>query len=782
MDSHTLALLQFDRIIAELKEYAVSDGGRRLLDGQVISKDKPVIAEALNAQTAFRKALQSGEVLGGIDFPDITPLFRRLSKEGAFLEPEELGSIGVYIESASKLRGVIGRLCDDPLLKTLSDNIPDLSGAAACIFAVIERNGEINEEKIPELKAIKRKLSGLSSEIDRLIKGYIDNPSYAAYWQSDMPTLRDGRAVLPMKANFKGRIKGVVHEVSTSGATVFLEPFDVVEKNNQVKQGENEFRRHLIAVLKDLTRRVSGELDSLLSMEKTVSRIDTIYARSRYAIIHQCNPAELSDTTLDLRNARHPLLGPEVVPTTITINDTSRVLIITGPNTGGKTVTLKTVGLLSAMTQFGMEIPADEGSVLPVFDSIYADIGDEQSLEQSLSTFSGHIVNLSRIIGGSSGESLVLLDELGAGTDPEEGVAIAMAILDHFIEKGSMVISTTHHGILKNYGYTRDSVENAAMEFDTETLTPRYRLIMGVPGESYALTIAGRHGIPSEIIDHAKRYLSDERTDISRLIRKLSEKQRELLQEEMNQRVREKALLEEKRRADLKELRLRQKEYELRKHGIRELRDFFLKSRKELEKFVLELREGEVTKDKVSQLKDRLRGIEKKVRAEERLLQEQFEGIVERSAIPVQTGMTVRIKNTGKIGKVIRKVKGGRWIVETPTMKVTLSAHEIEAAGEETDKNEGVVTTMTHGLSGDPVLQMDLRGYRLEDALRQIEKQIDGAIIRGLREFSIIHGKGDGILQQGVHRYLKKCPVVSDYHFSRPEEGGFGKTIVILEV
>jgi DNA mismatch repair protein MutS2 len=782
LDSHALKLLEFDRILMELKDYCLSEGGRKLLDEQPIFTEQAKVLETLNAQVALRFVFESGESMVQVDLPDISIFFKRLSKAGAFLESEELASIGTYIQSSLRFKAFILKHLEAAFMRHLADRIPDLSGIGRLIFSVMDSNGEIREEKVPELRSIKKKIGELKTEIDRLIKTYMDNPSYNTYWQSDVPTIRDGRAVLPMKSNFKGRIKGVVHEVSTSGATIFLEPYDVVEKNNQVKQEENLYRRKLIQILKDLTARISGCLDELVGMEKNVSHSDTIYARARYAMIHHCNPAELSETTIRLINARHPLLGPEVVPTTIIMSDVSRVLIITGPNTGGKTVTIKTVGLLTVMTQFGMEIPADEGSMLPVFDNVYADIGDEQSLQQSLSTFSGHIVNLSHIIKGSTQGSLILLDELGAGTDPEEGVAIAMAILDHFIQKGCMVISTTHHGILKNYGYTRDSVENAAMEFDTATLTPLYRLIMGVPGESYALTIARRHGIPAGIIRNAEHYLSDERTDISLLIRKLSEKHRELLQEEMKQRVQQKELMEEKRKADLKDLKLRQKEYELRRHGLKELKEFFLKSRKELEKFVRELRKGDVTREKVTHLKDQIKTIEKKVCEEEIKLGEQLEGIVQRSAIPVHVGMTVRIKNTGKKGVVIRKVRGEKWIIETETMKVTLSSHEIETIEDTVKEGESGITTSTHGVSSTPVLQLDVRGCHLDEALEQIEKQIDSAIMCGLREFSIVHGKGDGILQQGIHNYLKTCSYIKDYYFSRQEEGGFGRTVVILNL
>ena len=299
-----------------------------------------------------------------------------------------------------------------------------------------------------------------------------------------------------------------------------------------------------------------------------VARLDTILARARYAVQHNCRVAEHAPGAVMLREARHPLLGGPVVPVSISTGGENRILIITGPNTGGKTVSLKTVGLLALMNQFGMEIPAGEGSALEIFDTVRADIGDEQSIEQSLSTFSGHVRNLAAIAAAVTSRSLVLLDELGAGTDPEEGVALAMALLDHFLGTGCIVLATTHHGILKNYGATRQGVQNASMGFDRETLAPTYRILMGVPGESHALEIARRTGMPPSILQNAAAYLNDERTDISQLVANLSERHQKLAEAEEEQKARETVLREKWRKTDLKELTLRQKELELRRHGL----------------------------------------------------------------------------------------------------------------------------------------------------------------------------------------------------------------------
>jgi DNA mismatch repair protein MutS2 len=515
-------------------------------------------------------------------------------------------------------------------------------------------------------------------------------------------------------------------------------------------------------------------------MEIVIAHIDSCCSRARHALIYNSFRPETGDT-LELNNARHPLVKGAVVPLTIRMTGRTRVLIITGPNTGGKTVTLKTVGLMALMHQFGLQIPCDMGSKLPVFDNVFADIGDEQSIEQCLSTFSGHIRNMSHIIRVSTGASLVLLDELGSGTDPEEGVAIAMSILDHFIAKGCRVVTSTHHGILKNYGYTRPEAVNASMEFDPEKLLPTYRIIMGIPGESYALPIAKRHGIPQEVIDNANAYLNEERTDISGMIKNLSEKHRELLQEEERQKMTDRELTEKLRNSDLKELRLKQKEIELREHGLKELKSFLGQSRRELENIIRGIREGELTKDKIKSVKDYLASIEDKVNDEDRRLSSREEELDKGPGFAFAPGMSVRVKSTLSKGTIIRRGRKDTWVVETDTLKAAFSERELEPL--KTSPNESKVEVHAAALGTDvnAVFNLDVRGQRLEEALKNLEKQMDGAVLKGLKEFMIIHGKGEGILMHGIHEYLRNCQFVKDYFFSTPEEGGFGKTVVVLK-
>ncbi len=585
--------------------------------------------------------------------------------------------------------------------------------------------------------------------------------------------------VLPLKTQFKGRVKGIVHEMSASGSTTFIEPLEIVEKNNAIVQEESLYRQEVRRILRDLTASVSARAAEISSLLDGAALLDTLLARARYAVQHRCRTAEHAPGAVRLREARHPLLGSSVVPVSVSIGRDVRVLIITGPNTGGKTVSLKTVGLLAVMNQFGMEIPAAEGSGLEIFDDVYADIGDEQSIQQSLSTFSAHVKNLAGIAGRATGRSLVLLDELGAGTDPQEGVALAMALLDHFLEAGCLVLASTHHGILKNYGATRPGVQNASMGFDRETLSPTYRILQGVSGESHALEIAGRMGVPASILADAAAYLSDERTDISKLVANLSERHQKLAEAEEEHRARETDLREKRRTTDLHELTLRQKELELRRHGLKELRDFLEDARKEWES----LREkGGASGSEGREFGRLAEAVREKIDQEQERIGREQEALLPVAGFEPSEGMEVLIRRSGRRGRVMRRDKGKRWIVETETLRLSLLPGELAPAVEAASEPSAPSVSYSSSAGIDPpVLELHLRGLRVEEVIRQLEKQIDSALIHGLREFSVVHGKGEGILRSAIHEHLRGLAAVEDFRFSTPEEGGYGKTIVILK-
>lgn len=776
MDSHTLDLLDFPVIKNALKDLALSEAGKQALESQIPSTDPREVEERKTLAVDFRRLLDSGRPFPALDFPDVGPLAPRLHKRGAQLEIQELFHLGRFIVSARRLAKHI-LSSDEQRLRSLAADLPDLKDLSKAIFTVIDGDGYLRENHIPVLREIRIRIRALQKDTETLARSYLNNPAYRSLWQADRAAEKNGRTVLPIKSNFKGRIPGIVHDVSSSGATLYLEPLEIVEKNNAITEEENRYRREVHRILRELSARVIAHSLDIESMTRTVAALDSLYARAVFAVQNRCAPAQAQDGALSLFEARHPLLGKSCVPISVILGGEYRVIIVTGPNTGGKTVTLKTIGLLAVMNQFGMEIPAREDSKLCVFDNILADIGDEQSIEQSLSTFSAHIVNISRIIRLSSVRSLVLFDELGAGTDPEEGVAIAMGLLDHFIDKGCLCLATTHHGILKNYGYSRRGVENAAMEFDVKNLAPTFRIILGVPGESHALEVARRRGIPDEIIDKAEQYLKDERGDVSELIERLSEKQRKLLAAEQQQQSRESELREKTRQTDLKELRLRQKELELREQGIAELKRFLKDSRREYERLVAGMRAGEAGPERV-EAKEFLQKLDGRLREQELILEGERTDLYRSPELALEPGLEVVIRGTGKRGKIVRKEKRGRWLVATDTLRGTFTAGELAAV--QPLPEQPALSISEEIESAPPAYQIDVRGMRLEQALKQLEQQIDRALLAGLSEFSIVHGMGEGVLQKGIHVYLRKSAHVREFFFSTPEQGGFGRTVVRL--
>ncbi len=776
MDQHTLELLEFPAVLAGVGESCFSPQGRRLLERQEILNDPAALKERLDQAVAFRRILDAGASFPAMDCAELAGILRGLQKAGAVFDPEELALLGRFLLSAARLkRFLLG--AGEPVLAEIAAGLPENAPLTREIFTLVDRDGTVRDSSVPVLRDIRARIRRLQREVERLAQGYLARPEYRSYWQSDVPSQRGGRTVLPLRANFKGRIGGIVHDASASGATLYLEPTDVVERNNEIAAQESLFQRELHRLLRELSRSVGAQAAQIRSTMDAVAHLDTLYARAVYARQHDSRPALPAAEGLNLREARHPLLGPQAVPITAGLGRGCRALIITGPNTGGKTVTLKTVGLLATMNQFGMEIPAAEGSSLALYDEILADIGDEQSIEQSLSTFSGHIRNIGAILERATARSLVLLDELGAGTDPQEGVALAMAILDRLGEVGALCLATTHHGILKNYGYSREGAENASMEFDAQSLRPTYRMITGVPGESHALEIARRTGLPREVADAAERYLEEERGDISQLIRSLSYKQRELLSQEQSQASRETELRDKIRDVDLKELRLRQRELELQEHGLGELRRLLRESRSRLEQLLAQLDTGE-KRPAGREVRSFLLELEEETRRRSEQAEELRRELGARRGFSFRAGMEVLIRGTGRRGRILRRGKGDRWVVATETLRGSFPSADLEPAEPAGERQE--VSVVEELSRRAPSFELDLRGLRLEEALQRLEQQIDRALAEGLSRFGVIHGLGEGILKDGVRRYLGERREVTGFQFAPPEEGGFGKTIVQL--
>lgn len=786
VDSRTLELLEFEKIRGELSDYCLSSEGVERLGVQSFLRSRENL-EDVHAKVEELLQLFEREDVPRLNFPPIAGIMESLPTEGSIVEGEELYAASEYFLSALELKRYIKKGSEHGYerIAGLAEGVPDLSGRAGEIRKVLEPDGSIKDSH-PELKGLRRKLGQMRNELNRIAGSYIqDRP---AYWQSQVPALRDGRVVLALKANFRGQVDGVVHYVSSKGATVFIEPPEMLEKNNEIAYVQYQIEEVVRKILRELTEGLRSDAERIAELLEAIAGIDSYYCRSRYAKVHDCRPAVFREYGFFIRRARHPLLGKNAVPIDIETDEGIYGIIITGPNAGGKTVTLKTVGLFALMNQFGMHIPAEEGSAMALFDGVYADIGDEQSIESSVSTFSGHMQSLSRIHKTATRESLVLLDELGSGTDPREGAALGMAMLDELIERRCTVLVTSHHGLLKNYGYTTEGMENASMDFDDATLSPTYRVVVGVPGDSHALDIAARSGIGEGLLERAKGYLSSEGAEVSRMIRELERKQREFTERERGLREREQRLKEKIKKSDLEHLRLKQREHELRQHGYSELSKFIRESRKELENLVQRLKEGKVSKEDTREVKNFIRKIEEKSEDEERKIDTAEEELTDSGETEIREGSEVLTGPGRRRGRVLRKAKKGHWLVEVGAMKVTLPEKDIQpvatnggGAGSAAKKNQDFSVSYDREGGSGAAFTLDVRGMRLDEALDATSRQIDEALLAGLREFYILHGKGEGVLQEGIHNLLRGYSQIDEFNFTRPEEGGAGKTYVRLQ-
>ena len=852
MDTNTLQILDYYRVRNQVAGYCKSAEAKNILENWLPLTDFHSIQERKNKGLEWQLFINSGVKNPLRGWEPIKHLFKPMQIPGNALELEDLYNLGIFCKITKDIKEVFSVNSNStdhinknsnqnktPLLSEIANEIPFLEVAENHIFKIIDEKGELRD--LPEIRAIKQNIKKIRNEIESVIKSFTNNVELKDALQSEVPALRQDRQVLAIKANHRGKVKGIVHEVSGSGQTVFIEPDEAVRKNNELIQEEFRLHQEIKRILRELTSSLAEFAEDFKLAEEKMLDLDTSYAVARFGIEANCVFAQTCTGDFQspiLKQARHPLLGKKAIPIDVEFSKEAnegkghRVLIITGPNTGGKTVTLKTIALFAMLNQTGFPVPAKEGTMLPIFTNVFADIGDEQSLDESLSTFSGHMKNIANALKNADANSLVLLDELGSGTDPQEGGAIAMAVLDELIKKGSFVLVTTHHGILKNYGYTHASCTNASVEFDSETLSPTYRILMGVPGESHALDIAKRNGLPLDICQAASDYITDKKADVSALIKGLNEKHEELANIEAEIRKKEQKVNEKWRKTDLKDLRIKQKEHELREIGYKKSRDFLDESRKMLENLVRELREGEITREKTLKVKETIAKLTEAVEAEKVNLQEEKDLLLKAEAeqadkvspvsaeaqssspvgpletVTLKPGFQVTFGRNKTLGVLVGKTKNNLWTVQVGSMKFSAKESELTLVSKgpktgvsvEIDKelpqratgcnatcsfeNFGTDNRVKFGSSvihsEKPVFELRLLGMRYEEAVKALEHQMDLCAIHNFKSFSVIHGKGNGVLQQAVHECLKKYSNVQEFHFARPEDGGFGKTYVTL--
>ncbi len=778
----TLRVLEYHKIIEKVESFATSSMGKELVQELQPVTDPVQIREGLQVTSEAVDILVQGDrpPLGG--FFDIRSAIKKASING-ILSPSEL------LEVASTLRA--SRLMREYLLEKGEklSLLPEWGGYLGS-FPSIERdfercigpNGEILDSASAKLHSLRSQKKIFQNRIRDKLEAIVHSGDNAKYLQESLVTVRNDRYVIPVKQEYRSMFPGIVHDQSSSGATLFIEPMAVVEINNQFRIVEAEETEEVNRILSELSGRVKDIGDTLLGTIKILARLDLAFAKGNYSLTIGGIEPDLNQTgELDLHNARHPLLSGKVVPISVSLGRNFDTLVITGPNTGGKTVTLKTIGLLTLMTQSGLHIPASSGSEIALFKEIFCDIGDEQSIEQSLSTFSSHLTQIVKIIDRvKGGECLVLLDELGAGTDPTEGAALAMSILTHLHQLEVRTVATTHYSELKAFAYQTPGIENASVEFDINTLKPTYHLLIGVPGSSQAFEIASKLGLSDFIIDNARSYISSTTAKVEEMLRQIEVDRIKAREDrEISSEARLKGeTFKEQYQNELE--KLRQEKAELLRQAKNEAREVLLEARRESENLLRRLREG-----RHEDLPGIVNEAREKITKELDRLEEKPTVAVNNKVNPAlfQVGGKVRATSLNQTGTIL-EINEGTAQVQLGIIKVNLPLTDLEKVVEETVKVKSVPRrTGETGFEAAKSItpEISLRGMTVDEALYELEKYLDQAILAGLNRFRVIHGKGTGTLRQAVQQFLKGNPVVKAVYIAEQNEGGMGASVVELK-
>lgn len=782
-----LKTLEYDKVREQVASFCTSSLGKNAIEQLIPETDYEKVLELLEEMDEGLSILRvKGNVpMGGIF--DVRPSAKR-AQIGGMLSPMELMEIASTIRASRILRNFIEDIEEEGEIKIphfieRKEQMPILTALQREINDCIDENGTVLDSASTQLRSIRQSLRSEESKVRQKLESFTRGSNATKMLSDAIVTIRNDRFVIPVKQEYRAHYGGIVHDQSSSGQTLFIEPEAVVQANNEIQRLKVKEKAEIERILQMLSAKVQEVAHELFILVSILGDIDVILAKGKYGQANKCTkPTMNKEGYIRLVRARHPLISIEdAVPNTIEFGKDITAIVITGPNTGGKTVTLKTVGLCTLMAQAGLPIPALDGSELAVFDQLFADIGDEQSIEQSLSTFSSHMVNIVDILSKFDSNSLVLFDELGAGTDPQEGAALAISILDEVVGRGARVMATTHYPELKAYGYNRPGVVNASVEFDIETLSPTYRLLIGVPGRSNAFEISKRLGLQDSIINQAKSFTGSDRHEVESMIASLEESRR------LSEREADEAhkLLEEAQqlRNELEE-RLRtydEKKENLEKKAKEKARKIVDEAKKEAEEVIAELRKMRGNAEKVvkeHELIDAKKRLDEAAPIENKVLKKQAQ--IRERAINLKAGDEVKVLSYGQKGTLLEKVSDHEWIVQIGILKMKLEDSDLQYVKPEKEK-QTVTMTNVRNRNSHVKLELDLRGERYEDAILKTEKYIDDALLANYSRVSIIHGKGTGALRQGIQNFLKGHKRVKSFRFGEAGEGGFGVTVVELK-
>lgn len=786
----SLNILELPVVLDMLAAEAVTDGGKEACHSLRPSSDRLEVKNRLAETSAAKEMMvvRGSPSLSGIK--DIRPSLSRADLGGS-LNTIELLNIARVLQCARLVKGYtsddkLGKSCIDHLFAALHAN----RFLEEKITGSIVGEDEIADSASSELANIRRKIRAASARVRDCLQKIISSPSYAKVLQEPIITMRSDRFVVPVKAECKGAIPGLVHDISASGATLFIEPMAAVKANNELRELAAKEKTEIERILAELSADCAAHAEDIASDYSYLITLDGIFARAKLSYKLNGIEPELREKGVVLRRARHPLLPKDkAVPISLELGEDFDTLIITGPNTGGKTVTLKTIGLLNVMAQCGLHIPADDGSGVPIYRHVLADIGDEQSIEQNLSTFSAHMTNIVHILGECDADSLLLFDELGAGTDPTEGAALAIAVIEHARKMGADVAATTHYAELKVYATNENGIQNASCEFDVETLSPTYRLLVGVPGKSNAFAISERLGLSKEIIDDAKARIGVQNASFEATIEKL-EQTRALLERDRAETAKKLREAEESAkkaaflRAELS-VRLEKADEKAKRDAeriIAEARQTAENTFAELDEMRRKMNDDEQTQEinhARSELRRKLNESQGKLKAKapEQPKEEK------KSARDVRAGDTVEIKSMGVKAEVIDVNPDGTLNLRAGIMNVKLKPDDVYLIEGHAAKQKKQSVTLAGSTAPRAAVspEIDLRGMESIEAVNAAEQYIDSAVMGKLKTVTIIHGKGTGALRAAVQQMLKRNKAVKSYRLGRFGEGESGVTIVELK-
>ncbi|PUU92428.1 MAG: DNA mismatch repair protein MutS2 [Halanaerobium sp.] len=791
MKEHSLEVLEYKKIIKMTADRAATNIGQEIVNNLKPVNNADYIHERLAEVTAMKSMIAefSTPPFGGVR--DIRDDLKKAAK-GSVLSTDAISRVRSTLRGVSELQRYLESIKADldprivereyQLIYDLCSDLQNRPGLAREIDRCINEYGELADDASAKLKSLRSKMDSIENSIRDKLDSIIKSNHYQDMLQENIVTRRENRYVVPVKQEQRNNFDGIVHGQSASGLTLFMEPMAVVRLNNELREVRAKESAEIQRILQMLSSKIAQDEKIIKRDLMIITRLDSIAAAAKFSLDFECNAPEINEKGLiELNQARHPLLKEDPVPIDLKLGDDITTLVITGPNTGGKTVALKTVGLLTLMTQTGLHIPAAANSTVAVFKKIFADIGDEQSIEQSLSTFSSHMHRIREFLAESDDSTLVLMDELGVGTDPEEGAALGISILEKLQQKNAVTIATTHYSQLKSYAYTTDEVENASVEFDIETLKPTYKLIMGVPGGSNAFEIALRLGIPQEIIDRARTLLSDESIKVEDIINELNQERNryQKLREEMEELRDHEKKLKEKYEKMIEE---QQQKHEKEMKAAREEAEAIVEeTKKETKRIISNLKSKDFTQrsevDRAqTSANQNLKELSEILEAENEKEKEKID------ADEFKEGDQVRVRSIGRKGEITsidRDKKEAQ--IQAGIMQVTASLADLVKVDIPDDSEEKQLKNYRVKKAQHVSPKLDLRGERYEAAQYKVDKYLDDAFLAGLNEVEIVHGKGTGALRNAVEEVLEKNSHVQDYRLGRQKEGGMGVTIVKIQ-